>query len=53
VSQVTDYIKGKSAIYIARNYLGWRRDFRGQHLWARDYYVSTVGIDEAVIREYI
>jgi putative transposase len=47
------YIEGKSAIYIARNYLGWRRNFKGQHFWARGYYVSTVGIDEVVIRECI
>ena len=46
VSQVVGYIKGKSAIYIARNYLGKRRNFIGQHFWARGYYVSTVGIDE-------
>jgi putative transposase len=53
VSQVVGYIKGKSAIHIARNYLGRRRNFKGQHFWARGYYVSTVGIDEVVIREYI
>jgi putative transposase len=47
------YIKGKSAIRIARNYVGKRRNFKGQHFWARGYYVSTVGIDEDVIREYI
>lgn len=53
VSQVVGYIKGKSAIYIARNYVGKRRNFKGQHFWARGYYVSTVGIDEDVIRNYI
>ncbi len=53
VSQVVGYIKGKSAIHIARNYMGRRRNFKGQHFWARGYYVSTVGIDEVVIREYI
>ena len=53
VSQVVGYIKGKSAIHIARNYLGRRRNFTGQHFWARGYFVSTVGIDETVIREYI
>jgi putative transposase len=53
VSQVVGYIKGKSAIHIARNYVGKRRNFKGQHFWARGYYVSTVGIDEDVIREYI
>ena len=53
VSQVVGYIKGKSAIHIARNYTGRRRNFTGQHFWARGYFVSTVGIDETVIREYI
>ena len=53
VSQVVGYIKGKSAIHIARNYMGRKRNFTGQHFWARGYFVSTVGIDETVIREYI
>lgn len=53
VSQVVGYIKGKSAIYIARNYLDKRKNFKGQYFWARGYYMSTVGIDEEVIREYI
>ena len=52
-SYVVGYIKGKSAIHIARNYVGKRRNLTGQHFWARGYYVSTVGIDEDVIREYI
>jgi len=53
VAQVLGYIKGKSAIHIARTYLGRRQNFTGQHFWARGYYVSTVGRDEATIREYI
>ena len=53
VSQVVGFIKGKSAIYIARTYVGQRKNFTGQHFWARGYYVSTVGIDEELIREYI
>jgi len=53
VAQVVGYIKGKSAIHIARNYGERRRNFVGQHFWARGYFVSTVGRDEAVIREYI
>ena len=50
VSQVVGYIKGKSAIAIARNYFGRQRNFVGQHFWARGYFVSTVGRDEQVIR---
>ena len=53
VSQVVGYIKGKSAIHIARVYGEKKRNFVGQHFWARGYFVSTVGRDEAVIREYI
>ena len=53
VSQVIGYIKGKSAIHIARTYSGRKRNFVGQHFWARGYFVSTVGRDEEVIREYI
>ena len=53
VSQVIGYIKGKSAIYLARVYGERRRNFVGQHFWARGYFVSTVGRDEATVREYI
>ncbi len=53
VSQVIGYIKGKSAIHIARRYSERKRNFVGQHFWARGYFVSTVGRDEEVIREYI
>lgn len=53
VSQVVGYIKGKSAIHLARVYAERKRNFVGQHFWARGYFVSTVGRDEAVIREYI
>ena len=53
VSQVIGFIKGKSAIHLARVYGERKRNFVGQHFWARGYWVSTVGRDEAVIREYI
>ena len=53
VAQILGFIKGKSAIHIARTYLGRRQNFTGQHFWARGYYVSTVGRDEATIRQYI
>ena len=53
VAQVVGYIKGKSAIHIARQFGGTRRNFTGQHFWARGYFVSTVGRDEEVIRNYI
>src|SRR5262249_42166596 len=53
VSQVIGYIKGKSAIHLARVYGERKRNFVGQHFWARGYFVSTVGRDETVIRQYI
>jgi putative transposase len=53
VSQVIGYIKGKSAIHIARVYGERKRNFVGQHFWAKGYFVSTVGRDEEVIRRYI
>ena len=53
VAQVIGFIKGKSAIHIARNYLGHRRAFTGQQFWARGYHVSTVGRDEDSVREHI
>ena len=53
VSQVVGFIKGKSAIHLARVYGEQRRNFVGQHFWARGYFVSTVGRDERIIREYI
>ena len=53
LAQVVGYLKGKSAIPIARAYLGQQRNFQGQHFWARGYFVSTVGRDEQTIRRYI
>lgn len=53
VSSVVGFIKGKSAIHIARVYAGRRRNFVGQHFWARGYWVSTVGKNEAAVRRYI
>ena len=53
VSNVVGYIKGKSAIQIARQFGGRRRNFTGENFWARGYFVSTVGLDEAMVRAYI
>ena len=53
VAQVVGFIKGKSAIHIARTYMGQKKNFIGYHFWARGHHVSTVGKDEATIREYI
>jgi len=53
VSQVVGYMKGKSAIHLARVYGERKRNFVGQHFWARGYFVSTVGRNETMIREYI
>jgi putative transposase len=53
VAQVIGFIKGKTAIHIARAYMGRRRNFTGQSFWARGYYVSTVGREEGIVRAYI
>ena len=53
VAQVVGFLKGKSAIHIARAYLGRRKNFTGQNFWARGYFVSTVGKDEEETRLYI
>ena len=53
VSQTIGYLKGKSAIQITRTYMGRRKNFTGHHFWARGYFVSTVGVDEEVILDYI
>ena len=53
VSHVVGYIKGKSAIYLAKTYGERQRNFTGYSFWARGYFVSTVGRDEKVIRDYI
>jgi len=52
VSQVVGYVKGKSAIWVAR-VTGSKRNFVGQSFWARGYCVSTVGLDEETIRAYV
>ena len=53
VSQVVGYIKGKSAIHVSRTLFDRKRNFTGQHFWARGYFVSTVGRDEGTVRAYI
>ena len=53
VANVVGYIKGKSAIHIARKFAGRQRNFTGENFWARGYFVSTVGLDENMVRAYI
>jgi putative transposase len=53
VSNVVGYMKGKSAITIARKFGGRQRNFTGEVFWARGYFVSTVGLDEEMVRAYI
>ena len=53
VSNVVGYMKGKSAIMIARKFGGRERNFTGEVFWARGYFVSTVGLDEEMVRAYI
>lgn len=53
LAESTRFIKGKSAIHIARTYLGQRKNYSGMHFWARGYFVSTVGADEETVKAYI
>jgi len=53
VAEVIGYIKGKSAIAIARQFGGRKRNFNGERFWARGYAVSTVGFEEERVRHYI
>ncbi len=53
MSQVVGFIKGKSAIYLAPTYGERKQNYAGQNFWARGYFVSTAGGDEATIRDYI
>jgi putative transposase len=53
VAEVVGYLKGKSAIAVARQFGGRQRNFNGERLWARGYAVSTVGFNEVQIRSYI
>lgn len=53
VSQITGYLKGKSAIAVARQFGGRKRNYNVERFWARGYAVSTVGFEEEKIREYI
>jgi putative transposase len=52
VAQVIGFIKGKSAIWVARM-CGRQKNFTGQNFWARGYCVSTTGLNEDTIKEYI
>ena len=53
VASVIGFLKGKSAIAIARQFAGKQRNFEGENFWARGYAVSTVGFEEEVVRRYI
>ena len=53
VSEVIGYLKGKSAIAVARQFAGRKKNFNGEHFWSRGYAVSTIGFEESKIRDYI
>ncbi len=53
VSNVVGYLKGKSTISIAKKFRGRQRNFNGEYFWTRGFYVSTVGLDEDMVLEYI
>ena len=53
VASVVGFLKGKSAMAIARQFSGRQRNYTGEHFWARGYCVSTVGYEEEKVRDYI
>jgi putative transposase len=53
IAEVVGYIKGKSAIAVARQFGGRKRNFNGERLWARGYAVSTVGFNVEQIKHYV
>ncbi len=53
VASIIGFLKGKSAIAIARTFQNQQRNYTGAHFWARGYAVSTVGFDEEIVRKYI
>ncbi len=53
ISSVLGFVKGKSAITIHRRFLGKEKNFTGLHFWSRGYFVSSVGLDEELIKAYI
>ncbi len=53
VSSIVGYLKGKRAIMIFERFNKLRQNFKGHSFWARGYYISTVGLDEQIIRNYI
>ncbi len=53
VASIVGFLKGKSAIAIARHFAGKTRNFTGEHFWARGYAVSTVGFEEENVRKHI
>ena len=53
VAEVVGFIKGKSAIQIARQFMNREKNFTGYHFWARGYFVTTVGHNEEAVKKYI
>jgi putative transposase len=53
VASMIGFLKGKSAIAIARQFGGRERNFTGEHFWARGYAVSTVGFELDQVRAYM
>ena len=53
VAHVVGFLKDKSAIQVARPFGGRKRNFTGEHFWARGYFVSTIALDEVMVQAYI
>ena len=53
VSSFMGYLKGKSALMMFDRHANLKYKFGNRHFWSEGYYVSTVGLNEAVIKKYI
>ena len=53
IAEVIGYLRGKSAIAVARQFGAKQKNFNGENLWARGYAVSTVGFELEKVKEYI
>jgi putative transposase len=53
VATIVGYLKGKSSMVVFEQHSKLKKNFKGDHFWARGYYVSTVGLDEAKVKKYI
>lgn len=53
ISTIVGFLKGKSSIWVAQNIANKQKNFAGHKFWARGYFVTTVGVNEEIVRKYV